>query len=437
MKIVRRVADELVELEIEGRLDGYWADHLAEAVHQEIRQGAHHIQVDLSKVTFLSSAGIGVLVRFYKELKSVQGSFVVSNCSRNVRKVLELSKLEEVLLAKTSASVAVEDSVHASEGREAAPSATKHLERGGINYEFYPLAPEAKLECRRLGDATLLEKSGFSKEHCRTLPISDSSFAIGLGALGEDFEDCKKRFGEFMAAGGAICYLPTDGTNVPDFLLAGGNAPPEVQVCYGVLCSGASSQPFSSMIRFEAKESSAPAAFPVLLESCLDLADAEQIGIVMIAESAGLVGAALRRSPVTSNAESGAFQFPEIREWLSFTAERAHTKSVVLVVGIAVRGNAEGLTPVIRPFPSQSGSMLAGHFHAAAFSYQPVQRGHIHLKASIKKLFEEQTLEGILHVLNDDRALSGSGQTELVRGACWLAPISKITVEEEAPAWAS
>ena len=76
MQITKRFRGETVELKIEGRVDGYWADHLAEAVDQEIRQGSHHIQVDLSQVTFLSSAGIGTLVRLYKELKSVQGSFV-------------------------------------------------------------------------------------------------------------------------------------------------------------------------------------------------------------------------------------------------------------------------------------------------------------------------------------------------------------------------
>jgi len=61
--------------------------------------------------------------------------------------------------------------------------------------------------------------------------------------------------------------------------------------------------------------------------------------------------------------------------------------------------------------------------------YRPVQRGQIDLKASIKTLFEGQALEGILHLLSDDRALSGSGQSELVRGACWIAPISNITAE--------
>jgi len=103
----------------------------------------------------------------------------------------------------------------------------------------------------------------------------------------------------------------------------------------------------------------------------------------------------------------------------------------VLAAGVALRGSAGALAPVIRPFPnaSSSGLPIAGHFHAAAFSYRPVQRGQIDLKASIKTLFEAQALEGILHLLSDDRAVSGSGQSELIRGACWIAPISNITAD--------
>src|SRR5438270_9118771 len=102
MQISKRLIGQTVELKIEGRVDGYWSDHLAAAVDQEIRQGSHHIQLDLSQVAFLSSAGIGTLVRLYKDLKSIQGSFAVSNCSGIVLKVLELSKLVELLVAKTA-----------------------------------------------------------------------------------------------------------------------------------------------------------------------------------------------------------------------------------------------------------------------------------------------------------------------------------------------
>src|SRR5213596_646374 len=100
MQITKRLIGQTVELKIEGRVDGYWSDHLAAAVDQEIRQGSHHIQLDLSQVAFLSSAGIGTLVRLYKDLKSIQGSFAVSNCSRIVLKVLELSKLVDLLVAE-------------------------------------------------------------------------------------------------------------------------------------------------------------------------------------------------------------------------------------------------------------------------------------------------------------------------------------------------
>ena len=430
MQITKRLIGQTVELKIEGRVDGYWADHLAAAVDQEIRQGSHHIQLDLSQVAFLSSAGIGTLVRLYKDLKSIQGSFAVSNCSGIVLKVLELSKLVDLLVAKAPPESLLTNEVGESSVAEArVPTSIRQVERSGALYEVYPLAPDSKLDCRRLGDANPLERCGFSREHCRTMQFSDSAFAIGLGALGENFEDCQGRFGEFVAAGGAVAYLPTDGTNVPDFLLAGGTALPEVQVCYGIACQGANPQPFSSLIRFEAKKSGEPVALSLLLESCLDICDAQQIGVVMIAESAGLIGAALRRSPVLAASESNAFEFPRIRDWLSFTAERAYTKSVVLAAGVAVRGSAGPLAPVIRTFPNASGLPVSGHFHAAAFSYRPVQRGHIDLKASIKSLFEGQTLEGILHLLSDDRAFSGGGQSELVRGACWVAPISHITAE--------
>jgi len=430
MQITKEIRGETVELKVEGRVDGYWADHLAAAVDQEVRQGSHQIQLDLSQVAFLSSAGIGTLVRLYKDLKSIQGSFAVSNCSRIVLKVLELSKLVDLLVAKAPPESLLTNEVSDSSKVEAtAPRSIRHVERSGAMYEIYPLALESKLECRQFGDATPLERCGFAQEHCRTMQFSDSSFAVGLGALGENFEDCQGRFGEFIAAGGAVAYLPTDGTNVPDFLLAGGTTLPEIQVCYGVSCHGANLQPFSSLIRFEAMKSQEPVALGLLLESCLDLCDAQQIGIVLIAESAGLIGAALRRSPVMAASEPNAFEFPRIRDWLSFTAERAYAKSVVLAAGVAVRGNAGALAPVVRPFPNPSRKPLAGHLHAAAFSYRPVQRGQINLKASIKSLFEGQTLEGILHLLSDDRARSGSGQSELVRGACWVAPISNITAE--------
>ena len=47
-------------------------------------------------------------------------------------------------------------------------------------------------------------------------------------------------------------------------------------------------------------------------------------------------------------------------------------------------------------------------------------------------LFESAVLQGVLHLLGDDREPSGVGQSEFVRGACWLGPIAVIEREGRA-----
>jgi len=411
-------------------MDVHWSEHLAAAVREEMRQGSHHVRLDLSRVPYLSSAGIGVLVRLHHEFKSIQGSFAVANCSATALKSLEITNLAGLLVARET-DAALRTATEQQTAGPPLPQAARRVEKNGAVYEAFSLKAEARLECRTIGDASALTGSGFTETDCRSIKFSQGAFAIGLGALGECFEDCGERFGEFIAAGGAVAYLPTDGTNAVDFLLAGGTTLPEAQVCHAIACQGADAQPFRNLIRFEAVSSERTIRLSALLESCLELSETEQAGVVMIAESAGLVGAALRRSPVAVHAPTDVFAFPGVREWLSFTTEPAHTKSVVLLAGIVVRADGEWLRSWVRPLGPAAGtrSAISGHLHAAAFSYRPVPRGRIELKESVRALFEGQSIQGILHLLTDDRG-GTSRESEFVRGACWIAPIVRLAGEE-------
>ena len=419
-----------MDLLVEGRMDVHWSEHLAAAVREEMRQGSHHVRLDLSRVPYLSSAGIGVLVKLHHEFKSIQGSFRVTNCSPTALKSLEITNLADLLVAKETDAPA-RNAAKEQAVRPEPTERTKRVEKNRAVYEVFSLEDGAKLDCRTIGNAGRLNGRGWSEADCRAVKFSAGTFAIGLGALGECFADCSERFGEFIAVGGAVAYLPTDGTNAPDFLLAGGSTLPEAQVCYAIACQGTEAQPFAHLIRFEAAGSDHTITLSSLLDTCLELAETRQAGVAIIAESAGLVGAALRRSPVTARAGSDLFAFPDIREWLSFTAEPAHTKSSVLLAGVALRGECEGLAGWVRPLcgATTEKPSVSGHLHAAAFSYRPVAKGKIELKQSVGALYEGQSLEGILHVLSDERG-QGSRESEFVRGACWVAPIAKIASEE-------
>lgn len=419
MEITVEKSGEVKELKVRGRLDGYWADHLAEALDEEIHRGSHHLMLDLSEVVFLSSAGIRVLVKYYRQLREIQGSLVVSEASEPVKKVLEISRLTGVLFTGTSATAAVAGSSPLA----VPPAMAAHQEAHGAAFDIFPCTPEATLKLRLLGDPDQLKGCRFRQESCSTVQFPESTFGIGLGALGDSFEECRGRFGEFIAVAGTVAYQPTDGTNVPDYLVAAGASLPDVQVCYGLACDGQ----FSKLVRFEAKNEAGAVTLTQLVESLLEISGTEQSGLVIVAESAGLIGASLRRPPVANAEENAPFEFPHIREWLSFTAEPAYTRSLALVTGVAARGVARTLIPMLRPL--SPANPIVGHFHSAAFSYRPLQKGEIELAKTVKSLFENQTLLGVLHLLSDDRAFAGAGQSQFVRGACWLAPLAE-NIEE-------
>ena len=122
---------------------------------------------------------------------------------------------------------------------------------------------------------------------------------IGVGAFGSGFTDCQSRFGELLSVAGATAYQPTDEANVPDYLVhAGGQS--DVHVLYCLACEGR----FSHVIRFEALAHGGTVGMGQLLAGCLETAGTNSIGVVVVAEAAGLIGAALRRSPAAPTPDS-------------------------------------------------------------------------------------------------------------------------------------
>jgi anti-anti-sigma factor len=411
--ITQRHAGESAELQIRGRLDGYWADHLATELGKFVREGTHRLWIDLSGASYISSRGVGVLIRFHNELKSLRGSLKVVNPSEPVKEVLGMVRLMDTLVG--------EPPDHPARGtwELRAPRRGVFREQDGIELETFHYPSPGPLQGRVFGDPSLLRGCRFAEADCPAVPLGAATIAVGVGALGRDYEDCQDRFGEFLAAAGVAAYLPTDGSNIPDYLLLGAATAANVRLCYGLSCTG----PFTHLTRFETRKG-LPVTLTDLVTTNLDLVTAEAIGLVLIAESAGLMGAALRRAPVGNAGAEAPFAYPAIREWLSFTAERAYRHTTALVVGVATRGEAGPLASLLRPLGR--GPRPVGHFHAAVFSYRTLPIGEIDLKGTVAALFEAQHFQGVLHLLADYREPAGLGESEFVRGVCWAAPLGPV-----------
>ena len=83
-------------LEIEGRVDSNTASTLNEVLNERIDQGTSNIVVDLSQVSYMSSAGLRELVSALKRVRKGGGDLRLCTPSERVNEVIELAGLNSL-----------------------------------------------------------------------------------------------------------------------------------------------------------------------------------------------------------------------------------------------------------------------------------------------------------------------------------------------------
>ena len=411
----QHVGDHFI-LSLDGRFDASWSEYVGSAIETAIQRGEHHIEIDLGNVHYMSSAGIGVLLKYRKRLAGVGGSLRVINPVDDVLSVLRLMKLEELLLGERSSKSGL--------GVASSTAVTERkLELNGVQFESYHLEQKHPLRCEWFGYPDRLTSGTLDPEDAFKLSLSEDRVVIGLGSLGQEFQAQASqdgslcRFGESLAVSGIGIEQPTDGSRVPDFQISRGDMIPDLQLLYGISMRG----DFAHLIRFEAGRSQR-GSFPLsgFIQGLLDAFECKQGAFALVVEAATVVGASLIQSPTRADGKS-PWMFPAIRNWISFTSEQNEDRMLALIVGIACKDSDEELRPFVRPL--KEGGSVQGHFHAAVFPYRPLAKGLLPLHQTIHDLFKHDTPKSVLHLLSDDRPIEGVGQTELMRGACWFGSI--------------
>ena len=398
------------ELQLQGRLDANWADHLGQAIESAIRAGHHQVDLDFAQINYISSAGIRVLLKYYKQLKTARGLLRVLRPAEAVLAVLQLSGIAELLVPAAAAAPQ-------STGTTAGDQAARSWDQAGVDFEAHELAPGCELAGAWFGQPEAFATGQLSAAQSQRVRCTADVLAVGLGAFGADQAEAKTRFGESLAVAGAAVALPTDGSSVPDYQVTEGQLVPELHLLYGLTVRGK----FSRLLRFEAGRSPrGVVSLAALVESALDNLQSPAAGFAILAESTGIVGATLQQSPALAAGQS-PLAFPGVRDWLTFTTERTDERNVVLIVGVAERSPEPEHSSFLRPVGP--GTKAAGHFHAAVFPYRPLPKGRLDLAEAVAQQLGTESAQTVLHLLADEREFEGVGQTDLMRGACWIGPL--------------
>jgi anti-anti-sigma factor len=403
LDIRKEISGHEQHLFLEGRLDANWAGHLDDYLNDLVREGSHRILLNMHGVQYLSSAGIRILVNQYKKIKKIGGLFCLVELSGAVAEVLNMVGMSAMLTEWEADS--------ADRGNTAA----QIIEIAAYKFENEVLSDESMTFLFR-GNPELSLTSGYLPADNHKIKNTANRYGLGIGAIGDGFDDCKTRYGEYLSLGNALVYKPTDGSKIPDYAVKSGNLNPEINA----LCSLQAEGSFSNRITFDPTGGTTSISMKDMVTGFAKTTGFHQFVFLAIAESEGLVGVSLSAPPVGGKL---LFELPGIRDHINFTTEPAHSKMLTLSLGFYALHPDDQLKPYLRQDKPGSDSYV--HIHTAIFPFQSLPKKANSAEELILHLFDSSIVQDVMHLVNDSREIVGLGDSSFKQGIAWIGKLGK------------
>jgi anti-anti-sigma factor len=378
-----------------GRLDSLTADEAQSALKQLVEAGQRSLVVDLTDLHYISSAGLRVFILIQKLLAKVGGRVIIFQAPEAVRQIFQLSGF-----------LALFDLVAGPEGLaalgldEGVGAVSSRLEIDGIVLEVIEQpGPGSRLAAH--GSQDKLNRAAYTEADMVPVPAGQGLFGAGLGCCGESFEECRNFFGEALIIDGSLFYQPAVPRGRVDFML---NLQPEGGVDYKFLNAFSFHGPFQTLLAFDSPDGLTDLAR--LTAALGQIMPVPAMGLVLLAESKGLWGMNLRRSPVIDHQpDQGRDIFhPDIfREWMNFPVEPADAGHIFVGVGVAVADRDLAPAGVLPWLPADADL----HVHAAVFGKGPLDKRPERLGGELRRVITELEALKVQHLLGRSRVASG------------------------------
>ena len=94
MKISEKVKDDAVVISLEGKvMGGPDATMFHGKLHEYTNAGKKKVVVDLAKVEWMSSVGLGMLISALTTMKNSQGDLKLANVTQSIQSLLTITRL--------------------------------------------------------------------------------------------------------------------------------------------------------------------------------------------------------------------------------------------------------------------------------------------------------------------------------------------------------
>ena len=109
MRISIKATDDVMVLDIEGKLDALTSPEAESRITRLVEDGANKILVDFDKLDYVSSAGLRVLLSAAKRLESDGGELRICCLNDIVKEVFDISGFIKIFKVFASVSEALDD----------------------------------------------------------------------------------------------------------------------------------------------------------------------------------------------------------------------------------------------------------------------------------------------------------------------------------------
>ena len=107
MEFAQKQVGEVSIVKLAGRLDSSTAQPAEENFAQMLGSGAPRLAIDMSRLEYISSAGLRVLLVVAKKVQQAKGKMVLFGLVPNVREVFAVSGFDKIFAIQADADAAV------------------------------------------------------------------------------------------------------------------------------------------------------------------------------------------------------------------------------------------------------------------------------------------------------------------------------------------
>jgi anti-anti-sigma factor len=392
MKIVAKTVGEYELLDISGRIDGLTAAEIRDAFNLAATAGKRVLIADFTNVTYLSSAGLRVLLQTHKSFQKIGGVFILLSVPDSVAEVFRISGLNKLFNLCPDPG-----SLHFFVKQPTVKHLVEVLEIDGVRFDRLS-KNGAPGKLHKIGFAGKLHSAGYHPYDVVRVRQSEVEFAAGIAALGDEYSDFHALFGESLTIGHHFFSYPAVQRPSVDYSFYAPDSGHLLNFLYGFHFTGA----FNEILHFDSSREAM--TVENLIQAVSGFATTDHFGLVMLCVSGGIMGMHLKRSPVIEfkPADGDIFSSASFPEWMSYAIEEEDINKTIVAVGVAKR-SVEPDSPASEILPDEGGM----HLHAAVFENGLWSGDPGAYETELNRVVHEFEVEKVVHLLPSSRLKSG------------------------------